>query len=156
MNETGKKAQELFASGFFCAESVLKAVALENGADASILPAIASGFCGGMSRHAEMCGAVTGGIMGLGLVFGRNMVEDDMQACYKAVTKFLKAFKELHGSLNCKDLIGYDLGVAEELEKFRMENPGYEKCARFSSDAAGIVQEIINSKKNDCKPESRP
>ncbi len=154
MNQTGKKVQELFASGFFCAESVLKAVAMENGADSDVLPAIATGFCGGMSRHAEMCGAVTGGIMGLGLVFGRNTVEDKIQSCYEAVTEFLKTFKELHGSLNCKDLIGYDLGVAEELEKFRIENPEYEKCTRFSMDAASMVQEIINCKKKDSKKES--
>ena len=154
MNHTGKKTQELFASGFFCAESVLKAVAMENGADADILPAIATGFCGGMSRHAEMCGAVTGGIMGLGLVFGRNTVQNSTQGCYKAVTEFLKSFKDLHGSLNCKDLIGYDLGVAEELEQFGKENPGFEKCIRFSMDAASMVQEIINCKKNDCKQET--
>ena len=144
MNKTGNKAQTLFASGFFCAESVLKAVAMENGADSAILPAIATGFCGGMSRHAEMCGAVTGGIMGLGLVFGRNAVEEKTQRCYEAVTEFLKTFKDVHGSLNCKDLIGYDLGIAEQLEQFRKENPGYDKCMRFSMDAAAMVQEIIN------------
>jgi len=154
VNQTGKKAQELFASGFFCAESVLKAVSMENGIDATILPAIATGFCGGMSRHAEMCGAVTGGIMGLGLIFGRNTVEDKTQNCYEAVTEFLKAFKEFHGSLNCKDLIGYDLGVAEELEQFRKENPEYEKCVRFSMDAASMAQETINCRKNTCKQES--
>ncbi|MFA5902964.1 MAG: C-GCAxxG-C-C family protein [Desulfobacula sp.] len=151
MNKTGNKVQELFASGFFCAESVLKAVAIENDVDDAILPAIATGFCGGMSRHAEMCGAVTGGIMGLGLVFGRNTVEEKTQNCYEAVSEFLKAFKELHGSLNCKELIGYDLGVADELEKFRTDNPGYEKCVRFSMDAASMVQGIINSRKNTCK-----
>ncbi len=145
VNKTGKTTQELFASGFFCAESVLKAVALENGADAVILPAIATGFCGGMSRHAQMCGAVTGGIMGLGLVFGRNTVEDKTQICYAAVSDFLRAFKDIHGSLNCKDLIGYDLGVPEEAEQFRKENPGYEKCVRFSMDAASMVQDIIDT-----------
>jgi len=151
MNHTEKKAQELFTSGFFCAESVLKAVAFENGMDSAMLPAIATGFCGGMSRHAEMCGAVTGGIMGLGLIFGRNTVENTTQTCYEAVTKFLKMFKSLNGSLNCKDLIGYDLGVAEELEQFRKENPGYEKCLRFSMDAAFMVQEIIDHKNNILK-----
>jgi len=147
MNSIEKRTQELFASGFFCAESVLKAVALENGVDDALLPAIATGFCGGISRHAEMCGAVTGGIMGLGLVFGRNTAEGPIHGCYGAVTEFLKAFKELHGSLNCRELIGYDLGVEAELEKFRIENPGYEKCARFSMDAASLVQEIINRTK---------
>lgn len=151
MNRTGKRTQELFGSGFFCAESVVKAVALENSVDSDILPAIATGFCGGMSRHAEMCGAVTGGIMGLGLIFGRNTVENTTQTCYETITEFLKEFKALHGSLNCKDLIGYDLGVAEELEQFRKKNPGYEKCLRFSVDAASMVQEIIDRRKNICK-----
>jgi len=151
MTPIGRKTREQFTSGFFCAESVLKAVALENNVDTAMLPAIATGFCGGMSRHAEMCGAVTGGIMGLGLIFGRNTVENTTQTCYETVTEFLKEFKALHGSLNCKDLIGYDLGVAEELEQFRKENPGYEKCLRLSVDAASMVQEIIDRKKDICK-----
>lgn len=145
MNQTGKKAEELFESGFFCAESVVKAIALENDVDASVLPAIATGFCGGMSRHSQMCGAVTGGIMGLGLVFGRYKTEDTTDRCYHAVTRFLKTFKDAHGSVNCKDLIGYDLGVPEQLEQFRKENPGYKKCMHFSMDAAAMVQEIINN-----------
>jgi len=146
MNSTRKKADDLFEAGFFCAESVVKAVAMENRVDADILPAIATGFCGGISRQALMCGAVTGGIMGLGLVLGRNKPGDTADSCYAAVTRFLEVFKEAHGSLNCKDLIGYDLGIPEQLEAFREKNPGYKKCRNFSMDAASMVQEIINRK----------
>lgn len=148
MNPTGKRAHELFSSGFFCAESVVKAVALENHADAAILPAIATGFCGGMSRHAGMCGAVTGGIMGISLIFGRTGTEETTSECYAAVSEFFKAFNMLHGSLNCKDLIGFDLGIPEELEQFRKKNPEYGKCKQLSADAAHLVQEIIDRRKN--------
>ena len=89
MEPIEKRVAQLFASGFYCAESVVKAVAEENGEDADILPAIATGFCSGMSRHAQLCGAVTGGIMGLGLVFGRLDGTESIQPCYEAVAEFL-------------------------------------------------------------------
>ncbi len=145
MNNAAKKTNDLFDQGFFCAESVVKAIALEFEIETSILPAIATGFCGGMSRNAQMCGAVTGGIMGIGLLLGRSHENQTTDACYKAVNQFLAMFKEKHRSLNCKELIGFDLGIEKELEQFRTQHPDYEICKNFSIDAATMVYEVIKA-----------
>jgi C_GCAxxG_C_C family probable redox protein len=145
MNNAGKKTNDLFDKGFFCAESVVTAIALEFGIETSVLPAIATGFCGGMSRNAQMCGAVTGGIMGIGLILGRTHESQTTDACYKAVNQFLSLFEEKHGTSNCKELIGFDLGIEEELKQFSIENPGYKICKNFSIEAATMVCEVIKS-----------
>jgi len=56
-----QKSRELFDSGFYCAESVLLAIAGHKGIQSDLIPGIATGFCSGMSRTCGMCGAVTGG-----------------------------------------------------------------------------------------------
>ncbi len=146
MNNAGKTTNDLFDKGFFCAESVVKAIAIEFGIETSILPAIATGFCGGMSRNAQMCGAVTGGIMGIGLILGRTHENQTTDVCYKTVNQFLSLFKEKHGTLNCKELIGFDLGIEKELEQFRTQNLDYEICKNFSIDATTIVYDVIKAK----------
>ena len=67
-----QRSLELFQSGFFCAESVLLAIAESQGIQSDLIPRIATGFCSGISRTGGMCGAVSGAIMGIGLVAGRN------------------------------------------------------------------------------------
>lgn len=145
MSNAGEKTNEFFDRGFFCAESVVKAIAEEYKMDSSVLPAIATGFCGGISRNAQVCGAVTGGIMGIGLVLGRTHEDQTTEACYKAVNQFLALFKEKHGSLNCKTLIGFDLGIETELKQFRTQHPDYAICKGFSIDAANMACEIIRA-----------
>ena len=67
-----QRSLELFRSGYFCAESVLQAIAENQDIQSDLIPKIATGFCSGISRTGGMCGAVSGGIMGIGLVAGRN------------------------------------------------------------------------------------
>ncbi len=51
---------------------MLLAVAESEGIQSDFIPKIATGFCGGVSRTCGMCGAVSGGIMAIGLFAGRN------------------------------------------------------------------------------------
>jgi hypothetical protein len=53
-----QRSPELFRSGFFCAESVLLAIAESQGIQSDLIPRIATGFYSGISRTDGMCGAV--------------------------------------------------------------------------------------------------
>ncbi|MDA8408349.1 MAG: C-GCAxxG-C-C family protein [Deltaproteobacteria bacterium] len=70
-----KRSGELFDSGFRCAESVLLAVAEHAGIQSPFIPKISTGFCGGMSHSKGVCGAVTGGVMALGMILGRTSAD---------------------------------------------------------------------------------
>lgn len=130
--------------GLFCAESVLSAVAEAAGLESSLIPRVATGFCGGVSRTCGMCGAVAGGVMALGLVFGRDYPEEPKDECYDRVQRFLAAFAGTCGSTNCRELTGCDLGT--EAGRAAFEERGLvEDCRRYTGLAAGLVAEIIGN-----------
>ena len=139
-----QKAQKMFdEAGLLCAESVLAAVADEAKVISPLIPRIATGFCSGIARTRGMCGAVTGGIMALGIIYGRDNAEQSYKIVYKKVQHFLKAFEEEYGATNCFELIGFDLGKEEERKAF-YEQGLIEKCSQFTGKAASLVAELIN------------
>ena len=100
-------------SKFNCAQTVFSLFAPDLGIDEKTALKIASGFGGGMNC-AETCGAVTGAYMVIGLKHGHATPNPDEKANTKMlVKKFNEKFKEEHGSLICKKLIGFDISTSE-------------------------------------------
>ena len=79
----------LLGTFYFCVQSVLAVIAEEEGIQSDILPGIATGFCSGMSRTSNMCDAVTGRMLALNIVFGRNSSTDSVEKNYKAVQELM-------------------------------------------------------------------
>lgn len=146
VEETGARAKGLFDSGMFCAESVLQAVAEQAGIESPLIPRIATGFCSGVARTKGMCGAVSGGLMALGLIFGRDNPEVTVDATYVKIREFLAAFKKQYGSDNCFDITGYDLGTEKGRLMFK-ESGTRDKCPGITGAAARMVAEIIDRDK---------
>jgi C_GCAxxG_C_C family probable redox protein len=61
---------------FLCSEAVLMALSECLGVSSEIIPRIATGFGAGVGRKGEVCGALLGGVMGLGLRFGRSTADE--------------------------------------------------------------------------------
>src|SRR5512136_2225690 len=80
---------ELFKSGYFCAESVLQAIAEDLGIQSELIPKIASGFCSGIARTGGMCGAVSGAIMGINLAAGRSSPSESIEPSYALTQKLI-------------------------------------------------------------------
>jgi C_GCAxxG_C_C family probable redox protein len=133
----------LFASGMYCAESVLQAVAEAHGESHPLIPRIATGFCGGVSRTAGMCGALAGGIMALGMLTGRSTPEDRKDLCYALVYRLVGRFREQFGSTSCTDLLGCDLSTAEGARYFQESGLQHTVCARVTRQTAGLVEEVF-------------
>ncbi len=132
MNEQApQRSRELFQSGFFCAESVLQAIAESRGIRSDLIPSIATGFCSGVSRTGGMCGALSGAIMGIGLVAGRNKPVESLEPAYTLVQKLIDRFEKQYGSINCCQLLGCDLG-ADAGQRYFMENQLIEKCWQYA------------------------
>ncbi len=144
-----EKAKRIFgADGLFCAESVLTAVSDEAGVISPIIPRIATGFCGGMARTRGMCGAVTGGIMALGILYGRDDGQQAYATVYEKVQQFLRAFEAEYRSINCFELIGYDLGKEEDRQAFG-EKGIIEECRQIVGRAASLVAELVNDEEEN-------
>ncbi len=76
MKTKSEVAMEKFLAGYNCAQSVLFAFGPDLGLDGETSLKLATGFGAGMGRRGEVCGAVTGGILALGLKYGRGGRQD--------------------------------------------------------------------------------
>src|SRR5512136_1219522 len=104
--QASQRSLELFKSGYFCAESVLLAIAESQDIHSDLIPRIATGFCSGISRIGGMCGAVSGAIMGINLVAGRDLPTESYELSYSLAQKLIGEFENQFGTVNCRQLIG--------------------------------------------------
>jgi C_GCAxxG_C_C family probable redox protein len=143
ISEVRKSAEESFASGLFCAESVVLALAKAQGINSELLPKAATAFCGGMSRTCGTCGALTGAMMGIGLSLGRSTAGDSVDPSYAATQKLVHAFEKEFGSRDCKELLGgCDLNTPEGQAMFKDQKLSGH-CMKFTGKAAEIAAGII-------------
>ncbi len=138
-------AVRMFEQEFSCSQSVFCAFA-----DPADLPRgtalrVAAGFGGGLARTGDACGAVTGAIMALGLRHCGVPAEDPpaKQRAYPPVQEFLARFKERHGSIVCRELLGCDLGTPEGLQGAREQGLFKSRCPAFVRTAAEILEDLL-------------
>lgn len=144
-NKTVDGAFSYFRIGYNCAESVLLAIAKDAlEIDCDLIPKIATGFGGGISRQGYVCGAVSGAVMGFGLKYGRNSPEELRAKTYNRVVEFCKQFQKMFGSIVCKELSGCDLSTIEGIRKFREENVHEQRCHYLVSGAIEIFMSLID------------
>jgi len=142
------KAEEVkkqFEKGYLCAPAVLSTYSEQLGLEKTLALKIACGFGGGIGRMGRTCGAVSGAVMVIGLKHGQvNLAdEESRQRTYTLVKEFVDRFTELHGSIECKDLIGYDLSNSGELRLARESGVFQNKCPGFVYDSARILEDIV-------------
>jgi C_GCAxxG_C_C family probable redox protein len=102
------EAAALFEQGFSCSQAILAAYGDGLGVPRGELLKLATGFGGGMARMGHTCGAVTGAFMSIGLAYGKSVASDveAREKTYAFIQEFAEQFKEKHGSLMCRDLLG--------------------------------------------------
>lgn len=137
-----QSAGALFDSGFRCAESVLLAVAEGKGIQSDFIPRIATGFCGGISRTGNICGAVAGAVMAINLFYGRMDPSIPIEENYAKVQELVQRFDAMYGTTSCKALIGCDLSTAEGRAYFK-DNNLLDRCRQITVQATQMAMEII-------------
>jgi C_GCAxxG_C_C family probable redox protein len=133
-------AIQLFSEKHSCAQAVLMAFADDYGMDLLTASKVACAFGGGISHMGLTCGAVTGALLVLGLKFGGG--PEMKEGTYQAVQEFVKRFRSLHGSINCTELVGYDLSDPEQIRKAREENVFAKLCVGYVMSAVKILEEL--------------
>ena len=134
-----------FRSGFTCSSAVFSAFSDELGLDPDTAKKIACGFGAGISKSGNICGAVSGAIMVIGLKYGKTMQGYDAATdkTRARVREFLQEFTGRHGSVNCTELLGYNLGNPEEFAQARDNKLFVTKCPEFVGDAAAILERLL-------------
>ena len=154
MKDKVKSAVETYRNtGFNCAQSVLSEFAPQFGMDRDTAMRVACGFGAGMGRSGNMCGAVTGGILVLGLKYGMMDPEspEDKEKTYEKVVKLLDRIMATHSSANCNDLMGVDIGTPEGLQEAQEKDLSDKVCSKIVGDVTRILEELLEDipKKQD-------
>lgn len=120
MTGAAERAVELFVSGFNCAEATLLALSEEFGKKVSVIPRIATGFGGGIGRTGQLCGALSGAVMAIGLQVGCDRAEEKEKrsSAAEGVRQMIVGFEEEFGTTQCRVLTGCVLHTKEGREKF--------------------------------------
>ena len=140
-----EKAVHYYENGFNCSQAVFTTFATEEGIPEELALKIATQFGGG-SRKGEVCGAVSGALMVLGLKRGHyhwNAPEEKGNA-YKTAEEFMDRFIERNGTVVCRELLGYDLTKPDEMEKIRELNLFRTTCPEMVRRAVDILEEMLN------------
>ena len=120
-----ERARALFLEGCNCAQAVLIPFAEKKGISAAQATAITANFGSGM-RAGLTCGAITGGLMALGLYDAGDA---------EASAEFMRRMKYLHGGLSdCRDLL------REEVHSPAEKKP---HCDGMVYEAVEIVEEML-------------
>jgi C_GCAxxG_C_C family probable redox protein len=106
-----------------CAQAVLMSRARELGLKTDQAARLAYGFGAGMARRGEVCGALSGAIMVLGMRIRPEELSDPAykEKFYGQVTSLIKTFEAKNKFVRCRDLTGADLNTPEGQEKYKKE-----------------------------------
>ena len=142
-----ERAAELFTAGYNCSQSVTAAFADVMEMNEKQALRLSASFGGGFGRSREVCGAVCGGCIVLGALYGYDAA-DDMAAKsehYALVREFMRRFSEEDGTYICRELLGGAEAGGEPSER----TPEFYKtrpCPRLIKRAAEIIDGIIEEK----------
>lgn len=130
-------AEDYYRNGdFYCSEAVVKTIIDEFQIDVSEdVIKMASGFPVGMGGMGCTCGALTGGVMAIGLVYGRSQGKDPkVNKAMELSAKLYQIFCERHKVSCCKVLTrGMEKGSPEHMEQ----------CIAFTGEMAYEAAKII-------------
>ncbi len=140
-----ERAVALYRQGYTCAQSILSSFGTRYGLDPALAFKLGEPFGAGTSCTNDMCGSVTGALMVLGLQYGSAQSDDPAARLntYQRVHEFIQRFTAIHGSIQCTDLLGYDLSDPAQLQIVFEQGLFSQLCPVFVQDAAQILAEML-------------
>lgn len=140
------RAEELFLSGYNCAQAVFGAFCDVTGMEFEAAMKLSSSFGGGMGRMREVCGAVSAMFLIAGILYGYEDTGEDGKKAehYKRIQGLAEEFRAQHGTIVCRELISSlkkDTSPSPEARtaQYYRERP----CAAFVRTAAEITENLI-------------
>ncbi len=139
------KAVKYYSNNFNCSQAVFTTYATELGLDEETALKMSTQFGGG-ARKGEMCGAVSGALMVLGLKYGHSHAEDieEKGKAYQIAEDFMNRFIAEKGTVVCRELLGYDVSNQEDVAKIKELDLFKTTCPEMIKCATAMVEQMIN------------
>ena len=132
-----------FRSGMHCSQAVLAAFAEECGITEDQALRLGSCFGSGM-RKGQVCGACTGGLMALGLMYGfTDRGSEDKIRADRVNDMMMDRFAESCGSCICNEILGCDISTAEGVRHALDSRLFTELCPKMVAAAVDTVEGIV-------------
>jgi C_GCAxxG_C_C family probable redox protein len=145
---TSKQADEAvaaFRKGLSCSQAIFSVYGKDLGVDPGTAEKIASAFGAGVAKTGEICGAVSGALMVIGLTQRPEDIHDAVsrEKVYALARRFLEEFRARNGSVNCTELVGYDLSDPKQFAEAREKKVFATRCSKLVRDAGEILEGIL-------------
>jgi C_GCAxxG_C_C family probable redox protein len=143
-----QRANQYHDIGYGCAQSVLVAYAPDYDLSEEMALRIATGFGSGMGRMCEVCGALTGAFMVVGLAHGKVATDGrkygaNTEETYRLVADLAERFSERNGAILCRELLGYDLSDPAQRTEAAAQGVFVTRCGRYIQDAVELLEEVL-------------
>ncbi|HHT97360.1 MAG TPA: C_GCAxxG_C_C family protein [Clostridiales bacterium] len=135
-----------FLAGYNCSQSVFYSFCDYLNFDKDTALKVSCGFGAGMGRKEEVCGAVSGGIMVLGVLYGRGDCNDSLltENTYRKTRLLINNFVEKHNTVICRELLeGCDLTTPRGKKEFKEKDLLNNVCKECVGIVVDIVEDII-------------
>ncbi len=139
-------ARNLFRMGYNCAQAVFCAFAEDMGLDLDTAARLSSSFGGGLGRLRELCGALSGAELALGMLKGYSDVTDPAlkSAHYARVRLLAEAFQEKNRTYICRELLrDVQTTPGGEPEPRSPEFYARRPCLRLVGEAAACLDRVL-------------
>ena len=136
MNDTVRIAADNYRGGLYCSQAILSAFCEKYGLDKEIAQRVSFVLNSGI-RCAEVCGAVSGAILVIGLKHG-----DSKEIGNVKTEEYMKQFRARHNSVLCRDLLGCDISTINGREKAINENLFTTRCLDLVQSAAQLLVDL--------------
>ena len=138
-------AVSCFEEGFNCAQALLSTYGPQLGLSENTARKISAPFGVDMGCMVEICGAVTGAFMVIGLKAGNTETSDKKKKreTMGLTKEFCQQFRSRNESVICRDLLDCDISTPEGMKVAQKEKLFASKCPKFVRDAAEIVEDLL-------------
>jgi C_GCAxxG_C_C family probable redox protein len=145
VEDTRKRAYDYDFKCHGCSQAVVQTFLDAFGEENTLLFTAASPFAAGMSMTGNNCGALIGGLMILGVVFGRRSMADGMEGIIDGIRparRLVKHFQRRFGTLNCFEITQTDLADPVKADAY-FAGGGLDKCAGVTGEVAAYVADLL-------------
>ncbi len=152
MNDHSTRAAALFCEGYNCAQAVAVAFCDMTGLEPATAARLTSPFGGGMGRMREVCGAFSGMLTVLGLLYGYDdpAATAEKKELYADIQALAEKFRQHSGgSIICREILKLPASEHISAPTPALRTEAYyaaRPCERMVMTAAALLDEYIETK----------
>jgi len=140
-----EKSSGLFDKGYNCAQSIMGSYGARFFKSEEHAIRLASAFNAGILYGGNICGAVSGSLMSIGLIWGENISDNDTakEIIHHISREFVAGFMNEYGTISCSKLLGFNPGTPEGIDAARQAGVFNTICPGAVRKASMLIDELL-------------